>query len=167
MALADDLLSQARILVTLDKTRPKQASLRRAVSTAYYALFHLMLGACIQRFSPTQPAALGPRIARALAHAEMKEVCLPISRSAPGAIFATLVPSGPSIELTRLAAAFILLQEARHLADYDLAAAYSRAEVSMLIDRTEQAFTDWKLIQASEEASVFLSALLFARRWAK
>lgn len=40
MSLASDLLDHADALVALDKTRPRQANLRRAVSAAYYALFH-------------------------------------------------------------------------------------------------------------------------------
>lgn len=43
MAFADDLLEQAYHLANLDSGEPKQASLRRAVSTAYYALFHLLI----------------------------------------------------------------------------------------------------------------------------
>jgi len=39
MSLHADLLDQAEHLAQLDQRRPKQASLRRAVSSAYYALF--------------------------------------------------------------------------------------------------------------------------------
>ena len=39
----DDLLAQADLLLHLEKRRPKQASLRRAVSAAYYALFHFLI----------------------------------------------------------------------------------------------------------------------------
>ena len=42
-----DLIEQAEHLVYLDPGKPKQANLRRAVSAAYYALFHyLVLEAC-------------------------------------------------------------------------------------------------------------------------
>ena len=41
MSFPNDLLEQARHLANREPKRPKQASLRRAVSTAYYALFHL------------------------------------------------------------------------------------------------------------------------------
>jgi uncharacterized protein (UPF0332 family) len=40
VALHDDLLAQAEHLARVDKKKPKQANLRRAVSAAYYALFH-------------------------------------------------------------------------------------------------------------------------------
>jgi hypothetical protein len=43
MAYADDILERARHLANRERRRPRQASLRRAVSTAYYALFHLLI----------------------------------------------------------------------------------------------------------------------------
>jgi hypothetical protein len=43
MPFADDLLEQAYDLANKEPTNPKQASLRRAVSTAYYAQFHLLI----------------------------------------------------------------------------------------------------------------------------
>lgn len=43
MSLHTDLLKQATILATREPRRPFQASLRRAASAAYYALFHLLV----------------------------------------------------------------------------------------------------------------------------
>jgi hypothetical protein len=43
MVFADDLLEQAYHLLNEDGDPPKQASPRRAVSTACYALFHLLI----------------------------------------------------------------------------------------------------------------------------
>ena len=43
MAFADDLLKQAFLLLNKEPRTPTQASLRRSVSTAYYALFHLLI----------------------------------------------------------------------------------------------------------------------------
>ena len=40
MALSDDFFQQAKMLVKLDKNRPKQINLRRSTSAAYYAVFH-------------------------------------------------------------------------------------------------------------------------------
>lgn len=39
----DDLMTLAVQIATLDSRRPKQANLRRAVSTAYYAIFTFLL----------------------------------------------------------------------------------------------------------------------------
>jgi uncharacterized protein (UPF0332 family) len=44
MALADELIDQAYHLLSLDHPKPpKQVNLRRAVSAAYYSLFHLLI----------------------------------------------------------------------------------------------------------------------------
>jgi uncharacterized protein (UPF0332 family) len=45
MAFAEDLLKQAFLLLYKEPKTPTQASLRRSVSTAYYALFHLQITA--------------------------------------------------------------------------------------------------------------------------
>jgi hypothetical protein len=45
VSLARDLLRQAEHLATKEPRRPKQASLRRAVSNLYYALFHHLVDA--------------------------------------------------------------------------------------------------------------------------
>lgn len=42
--IADGLLEQAEHLLDVDPRKPKQASLRRAMSAAYYSLFHLLGG---------------------------------------------------------------------------------------------------------------------------
>jgi uncharacterized protein (UPF0332 family) len=39
----EHLLEQAVTLARLDSRRPKQANLRRSISAAYYALFHLLI----------------------------------------------------------------------------------------------------------------------------
>ena len=76
MALADDLLAQARTLATLDDGIPLQANLRRAISTAYYALFHLFIAESVERLLPAEPPGLRARASRAFSHGEMKQVCV-------------------------------------------------------------------------------------------
>jgi hypothetical protein len=58
MPLAHDLLEQARFLVGRERRKPKQASLRRAVSTAYYAAFHLLGTDAASQASPPNPVGL-------------------------------------------------------------------------------------------------------------
>ena len=43
MAYHDELLRQARRLASRDIENPEQADLRRTISAAYYALFHLLI----------------------------------------------------------------------------------------------------------------------------
>ena len=54
MGLADDLLAQAYHLLNKDGDAPIEASLRRAVSTAYYALFHLLIGDAVGNWGITR-----------------------------------------------------------------------------------------------------------------
>ena len=59
MTLAADLLEQARHLVRWESREPLgQASLRRGVSTAYYALFHLLIEDAAAMVVKAQGAAL-------------------------------------------------------------------------------------------------------------
>lgn len=71
MSLASDLLDQASTLATLDPMRPKQASLRRAISAAYYSVFHLLIDEGARRISAN--VALQPYIARSFQHTAIKE----------------------------------------------------------------------------------------------
>ena len=57
MAFADDLLEQAYHLANREQEDPGQASLRRAVSTACYALFHLLIDEAVGNWSVPASAA--------------------------------------------------------------------------------------------------------------
>ena len=75
MSLQDDLKKQARQLATREPKRPRQASLRRAISTAYYALFHLLVAESSRLLLTGQNRQhLRDTLARAFAHADMKKV---------------------------------------------------------------------------------------------
>src|SRR6266853_1280488 len=69
MAFPDDLLKVAQHLADLHPDGTHQASLRRAVSTAYYALFHLLISEATANWSrPELRAILG----RCFDHGPMK-----------------------------------------------------------------------------------------------
>ena len=60
MPFADDLLLDAYHLAQRGGKNPKQSSLRRAVSTAYYALFHLLIADFVLNWKrPDQRVRLG------------------------------------------------------------------------------------------------------------
>ena len=72
MAYADDLLEQAEFLANREPVQPKQASLRRAVSKAYYALFHLLIDEAVGNWGIAGQCSV---LARTFDHAKMKNVC--------------------------------------------------------------------------------------------
>ncbi|MGO9228583.1 MAG: hypothetical protein ACLQKA_05140, partial [Bryobacteraceae bacterium] len=65
MPYADDLLEQSRHLAQRERKRPRQASLSRAISTAYYALFHLLTTASVSNWNIIRQR---PALARAFEH---------------------------------------------------------------------------------------------------
>ncbi|MEO1369267.1 MAG: hypothetical protein AAFX50_18980 [Acidobacteriota bacterium] len=162
MSLASDLLKQARQLAMKEPLKPRQASLRRAVSAAYYALFHLLIDEATGRLiSGEQRRRLRQVLGRAFGHAEMKIVARGFAN---GGVSRKLQPAlaGEPVqdELKNVAAAFVDLQAARHEADYDTARRFTREEALDLIDQAETAFQDWKDIRKSLQADTFLVGLL-------
>ena len=166
MALADDLLDQGRRLAALGTGRPRQADLRRAVSSAYYALFHLLVQDAARRISPGNSALLAQQVARAFAHGEMKQACNSVAGNASVVLLA-VQPLGFSEDLRFVAREFVTLQEKRHDADYDMTQTYTRIDVLDVITRTQTAFSTWNRIRQRAEADIFCAALLLHRSWGK
>ncbi|MQM37956.1 hypothetical protein KBTX_01960 [wastewater metagenome] len=170
MALARDLLSQARQLAYREPKRPKQASLRRAVSTAYYALFHLLVDAAAREVvSGNDAEALRGRVARACDHNSMKKLCHAVAnwdaRQPPQAL-AEVMTHPPSDALRQVARAFADLQQARHEADYDLNRRFSRDHVGELLGKAERAFSAFEgLDRRAWERRVFVLGVVFHGRW--
>src|SRR5580704_4225172 len=68
MPFPNDLLEQAYHLANRERKRPRQASLRRAVSTAYYALFHLLISEATRHW---KLAYQRPTLTRFFEHGKM------------------------------------------------------------------------------------------------
>ena len=162
MSLHADLLQQARQLALKEPRRPLQASLRRAISASYYALFHRLIDDATRRmFAGHDRAALRGCVGRAFLHGDMKRVA---RQFAGGQVSPKLSRglNGEAVqpELARVAATFVDLQQARHEADYDTTRRFVRQDVIDLVDRAEQAFADWNTVRRSIQADVFLAGLL-------
>ncbi len=167
MSFAKDLLAQAHHLAKLDKGRPKQANLRRAISAAYYAAFHLLTTDAAHTLVPAGPAKLADRVSRSFQHGEMKQVCNAFRRSPLPDALRDLLGSSASNELQMLAFSFVELQEARHSADYDVSLVLTRSTVQARLSDAEAIFWAWNVIRGSDEANVFLASLAFGARWAR
>ncbi len=158
-----DLLAQARHLATPAARRPKQASLRRAVSTAYYAIFHLLVRAATEHL--LRGAGLAPfrgGLGRAFTHADMRRASISfLGGTVP--VFGAIAVPGP---LGTVARAFVDLQDGRHRADYDLSTRFSRAEALASVERAELAFHAWEEVRRQDVASLYLTALLVHARLA-
>ena len=162
MSLHSDLLVQARQLALKEPKRPRQASLRRAVSASYYALFHLLVDEATRlMIGGRERSALRDCLARAFAHGTMNRVALQFAshgvsqKLRPGLNGQPLQP-----ELIAVADAFVDLQQARHEADYNRARRFTRSEALDQVDLAERAFADWRGIRRTPQADTFLTGLL-------
>jgi hypothetical protein len=110
LAVIEDLLQIADDLAAHGGAgRPRQAYLRRSLSTTYYALFHALAKMCAEELIGVTQGNTEPwvRVYRALDHGFAKNA---MNQN----IIQTL-----STDAKTFADAFIELQEKRHTADYD------------------------------------------------
>src|SRR5580704_3419445 len=136
MAYHDELLELASGLAVKDS--PTQADLRRAVSTAYYALSHLLISETTLNWNrPSSRNALG----RMFDHGLMKRVSdrVPDSNRMPYAGEDAEVTSG----LRFVAKSFVDLQDLRHTADYDNGAVWTFGGAAVAVARAKAAFLTW------------------------
>ena len=163
MNLHGDLLALARDLAARAAGGPPaQAALRRAVSTAYYALFHMLANEATERMfgAGSDRAGLRACLARGFAHRTMKNTARAfMSGAAPPKLAPGMDGLAPQPELVRVAKALLTLQHFREVADYDVAHAFAHDHVFALVERTEAAFEDWAAVRGSVQADVFLAGL--------
>ena len=111
--------------------RPRQAMLKRAVSTTYYGMFHALCAGNADALVGTSPAGhaleLWVQAYRALDHRQARDRLTSYRRNVS-------VP-----EIRNFANAFANLQEQRLAADYNPLSVFSRREVIRLINGAEAA----------------------------
>lgn len=164
---ASDLLAVARLLLSAGTVQPpSEAQLRRAVSTAYYALFHKVLRAGAERFmgAGTQRSAGYSLLYRGFNHGRMKAVCdsldvATLSKNLQQQLRRTSV----SQEARNFVSAFASLQEARHLADYDPLTLFVLSDTADLVDAAEAAMAAFDQIAPEEKADLLALMLVSPR----
>ncbi len=164
----EDLLEQARTLLRLDPTRPKQANLRRAVSAAYYALFHFLTNQSTRTLLGTHQNLIAYRrlLCRAFVHGEMKAACTAFGGGSFPRTMAAGLPNNFHVrkEVEDIAIAFVDLQSKRHIADYDLSQTLTRADVIAAIELAQTAIDAFNNIDSSDACRKFFLVCLLAWR---
>lgn len=152
-----DLLKTADALLSSAKGgRPTGASLRRAVSSAYYALFHCLARECadllIGGSGSDRSEAAWQQVYRALEHGPAKTKCRKqkVIRKFPVAI-------------QIFAGTFAELQEKRHGADYDPLAQFTKSDVSFDIAAVGIAIAEFKSAPIKHRRA-FCAYILFKDR---
>lgn len=166
--LPEHLLEQARHLARRERTRPRQASLRRAISTAYYALFHFLIREAVRQIGPNLDEGNDNRVYRWFDHGTMYRVARAFSEEVvriPNS--KEVLISGNSRSIRFIALTFAQLQELRHAADYDPGASFQREDVMEKIDRIGTAFLLWPTVRRSPESGTLLISLLLWEKWGR
>lgn len=164
--LSEDLLQQARDLLASDPRKPKQASLRRAISAAYYALFHFLIEEATRHIvgASAQSGGLRAMLARKFTHAAMNKACKAFAATnLPKDITDYLGALKVPRSLRDVASAFVDLQNHRHNADYNVASHFTREEVEIQIEKVASAMARWRKVPTDSIKRAFLYWLLLSR----
>lgn len=163
----EHLLEQADRLVEAPPAGPpRQVDVRRAISAAYYAVFHHVAAAAADEvigktLRQTSRYAL---VYRSIDHRVLRELCDGVRKSTLPARLAPHAPeAGFGKNIPEFAAGLIELQDKRHEADYDPSGLVRTADALAAVRTARSA------IQRFEKASLkrrkaFLALLLFPPR---
>jgi uncharacterized protein (UPF0332 family) len=163
--LSLDLLSQAGMLARREPRKPKEASLRRSISTSYYALFHYLIEESTRLSVGTSNdrARFREFAGRAFVHGKMKSVCEEFSKSTPKSELLNAFWPRLSVptcgDIRTIAENFVDLQEQRHAADYDLSRRFKRHDAQRAFDQAQEAIDAWKRLKEQEPDISLLFAL--------
>jgi hypothetical protein len=147
------------------EAEPRQTDLRRAVSAAYYGVFHFAVTAAVDMFvgETRRGGEQYIRTYRTVTHAWLHELCDHLR----GLLKPKSFPHAPSVDffgpLVEFATNVAELQEKRHTADYDPSFDMEPDEVKIWIDTARRAVS---LFQSATERQrvTFLTLLLFNLR---
>ena len=151
-----DFIATARDLAgSGSRGRPRQSNLRRAVSTAYYALFHCLANTCADMLvggagsNRSRPA--WTQTYRGLQHGFVRQRCQQSG-----------IADFP-FEIRYFARAFVEMQQDRHRADYDPDISFSRADAVQLINLAEDVIIRFLQAPARDRRAFAVYVLLPAR----
>jgi len=154
----EDMIVTARQLVkNSGEKRPREADLRRAVSSAYYAMFHCLCTAAADLLIGGKAAkrsdAAWRHVYRALNHGSAKNACnnQEVIKKFPD----------PFLDFAK---EFTESQKRRHDADYDPEARFQKSDVEEFIDTAETAIRNFKQEDTADRRAFVVWLLLSDRR---
>lgn len=166
MIRAERLLDQAERLIADGAMRASQEDLRRAVSAAYYALFHQCLAAAADTL--VGEAAPAPDLYalayRSVDHRRLVDLCGEYAKPSPSRRYAKHLPDGTRDEaLVAYADMVLQLYQSRGLADYDPTWGVSASAAKSALDTARSAFARFEAADP-EKRRRFLVLLHFPPR---
>jgi uncharacterized protein (UPF0332 family) len=158
MAFADDLLALAQDIANLQSER-RQVTLRGAISTAYYALFHLLVSEATLNWARPE---LRPVLGRLFDHGQIHSAS-EAKRSALNRYFKGS-QRGPertiAEHLWKVCDTFVQAYQRRIDADYNTGIEITEAEALRMIESVTAAFASWHIIREEPDAQAFLLSML-------
>lgn len=160
LVIADELVGRTR------RGPPPQTLLRRAISTAYYALFHHIVAAAAdalvgRRYRRSPRYVL---VYRAFEHSKMRQVAELLDRQQLGdKARAALGMAMPTQEIRDIATAFSNLQKQRHWADYDPSGKISTSDARDLIEQAEIAIESLNRMPVDDRKNLLVFMMTSAR----
>lgn len=143
MILPERLFEQAERLVAEGAARSSQEDLRRAVSAAYYALFHQCLTAAADTLlgADTRASDLYALAYRSVDHRRLKDLCVEYAKQQPSRRYADHLRVGDlDQDLVAYAEMVLELYQSRASADYDPTWTVSGANASVALETARSAF---------------------------
>jgi hypothetical protein len=161
--LPEQLISQAEFL--LREAAVNEANVRRAVSSAYYALFHLLIRDAVVNWKHADQHA---RLARSFDHKRMKDASTAILKEMGNIPIQSTATADAEqtarFRLSTVAQAFVDLQQARHKADYDVGEPFGPVDAAVDVAQARLAFVIWADVRDEPLAQRYLYSLLFRDR---
>ena len=160
--MSNELVKTARRILGAARRKPSQADLRRAVSTAYYAMFDTLARSCADAIVGKSPATRAshewPRVYRALEHGKSKKALGELTN-------ASAFPTGVDPALLGFRETLEKLRQRRHDADYNpMPLKLKREDVSTLVDQAEAAIDDFVRQAPADQRRTLAFACIVPRR---
>ncbi len=158
----EHLLDQADQLISTERGKPRQVDLRRAISAAYYAIFHAIATALADEFVGKSRRG-SPRYAlvyRSLSHRDFRNTCIDLAKlPAPNRFRPYLPVDGIGDDLRGFLLIAADLQSKRHEADYDPIPRFNTADAKSVIQLAWLALDLYDSLDG-DRRRIFLTLLL-------
>ncbi len=156
--LHNELMKTAEYLAKRGGTRPKQVDLRRAISTAYYAMFHALCANNADNFiskknKDGRAKRAWKQTYRALDHKKARQACKQCYDEANRMGF-------PS-PIKNFANCFVTMQRERSKADYDPYIRYNKEEVTSYIESAKRSMNEFTNSRSIKHKQAFAALVLF------
>jgi hypothetical protein len=145
---------------------PRQADLRRAVSSSYYALFHAVLSGAGDLIvgQARRNTAIYSLVYRTPNHRAVKKLFNQILSHNPKDPIQSYLPEGGfGADAIAFARAFVELQEKRERSDYDPLYRISASEAALAIATGRAALIHWAAMPREQRETILLLSLFQLR----